>query len=974
MRLALLVASSYERCRDLPRLVSPLIDAELVSERLAEKDAGFVVDRLPAGPQLWNDIEQTIRRRAGDERVDALLLYFSGHVRIDAEGAVRLALDSTKGHSLPVARLRKLRKRAKATLFMFDLVHAPDAEAIAPSAQVLASLRDALDLKKTRLSALVAARPSDQIAPGGPSLFTRLALQTLDGLAERGPDVTADSAYAAMRDDTDRFYEIPAAAYLRGQRDFPLLAPRRASTRPSARPPSGGDAALRSRPPPSTDEVPRSHPPTTDDVSRSAPPPSVESAPRSRPVAPEWVIGAPKRPAPAAQAAVAPQRAAAKEPDAPDAAAPDVPALVEAGDRAVERGQHDEAVAEYRRALLLLGTRRTNEHRDLYVKIGEARRRAGNEVEALSNFDKALAIDPLHAPAFEASLASLRAQNDFARIERLYTRRLEALKDEDERAAVYGRIAELWLDQAKDIKKGVEALERWLALAPTSLLALERLVAAQTELGRHTAAVATRRKLAAALTNDDRERARVLADAARVAAEHFPNKAEAVALARQALEADGLALDALEVAASVLGKQRRWKELAELYDGVLERARDPKLAWDLAKKIGTIHRDELDDAKAAIRYFSRASSNDREDVELYYWLSELHEAEGDRPAAASQFRAASFHAPGRADVFRRALWLFDKTGEVDSAWNAASVLEELGDADINESLLADAHRPEGLISAQASLEQRDWEVGHLFPERDRALSAVLNAIASPAIAAKIAELDEQRQLPELDAATRQDPTTTTTMLARSLLWSARLLGIETPALYVWPEVPGELAVVPARQPTAVASRALGSGLGLEELAFLWGRHLGYYRPEHHLLSYYPSLKDLGALLLAALAIAGETADDEPTSVAGEAVELRTRLEALLDEPGREALAAAVAGFEPKNTRRRLIAWARNVHLACGRMGLLACGDVRRAAELVRRFPPQGDLEAREQIGDLCAYSISRPYAELRERLGVQVTG
>src|SRR6185503_17837453 len=102
-----------------------------------------------------------------------------------------------------------------------------------------------------------------------------------------------------------------------------------------------------------------------------------------------------------------------------------------------------------------------------------------------------------------------------------------------------------------------------------------------------------------------------------------------------------------------------------------------------------------------------------------------------------------------------------------------------------------------------------------------------------------------------------DLETSTTMLSRSLTWTGRVLGIPAPRLFVFSEVDGDLVMLPGTEPTAIASRSVASGLGLAELAFLWGRHLSYYRPEHYLLVHFATLQALGAVLLAALSLGGD---------------------------------------------------------------------------------------------------------------------
>src|SRR6185436_7748405 len=77
-----------------------------------------------------------------------------------------------------------------------------------------------------------------------------------------------------------------------------------------------------------------------------------------------------------------------------------------------------------------------------------------------------------------------------------------------------------------------------------------------------------------------------------------------------------------------------------------------------------------------------------------------------------------------------------------------------------------------------------------------------------------------------------------------------------PELYVMLDALGDLSAIPVRSAASVASRSVGSGLGLLQLAFLWGRHFVQYRSEHEITVYFPSLADLSALLAVVLAVGG----------------------------------------------------------------------------------------------------------------------
>jgi tetratricopeptide (TPR) repeat protein len=895
MRLAIVVSAAYKKSSQLPKLAPALIDAQVLGERLAEHDAGYVVETVAADAKLASRLERRLEsaRRANGKL--SLVLYVSGYVMTDEDGHASLLLDARRGGSLPLERVRTWIERASSdALVVIDAAHAPANEDVTASAEIVAAMRDAFAPKRSGISALLGARPWDRTPPRGPSLLTRLLLLALE---RDGRALTASEAYAAMRADTERFHEIPAMGFFGGQHDVQLLRARIASL-----------------------------PETREDKSE------------------------PEHDAPAA---ASDRRREASRED--------------------ERARHERAISESKRALLEFGSRRTPERAELYVKIARAKRALGSSAEAILNFDKALSIDPLHPGVLEQAAELLRAERDFAHLDRLYRRRLEALGSDEERARAWRELALLWQNEAGDPKQAAAALEHWLGVAPGSVEALERLVNVEAGLGRHAAALGARRRLAAALADQPEKRAGVLSEAARDAERHLPNKNEAVELARAALAVDPGALEALEVAANVLGKRRRFGELAELYESVLERTRDAALGWDLSKRLGLMRRDELGDARGARDAFRRALEHNSADPELHLWLADLEQSDGEFARATEHVRAAAALEPGRSETFRRALGLFQKTGQADSAWNAACVLELVGAADINESLLADAHRLEGLPAAETHLSDEDWHAGLVYPERDAELGAVLAAVSRAAIAVAIERLRGKGRLARLDQALRQDAERSTATLTRSLVWTARLLGVPRPALYITPDAPDRLAPAPSEAPSVVANKSLSQGFALPELAFLWGRTLTYFRPEHYLLSFYPSLRDLGAVLLSALSFGGDVAA-EVGSMEGEAQQLVARLSEVLEPDERDALKRACRAFDVKNTRRRIVAWARSVHLSAGRAGLIACGDVRLAAELTRRFVLPGDLDAHAAVADLCAYAVSRSYADVRERLGVCVAG
>jgi hypothetical protein len=272
------------------------------------------------------------------------------------------------------------------------------------------------------------------------------------------------------------------------------------------------------------------------------------------------------------------------------------------------------------------------------------------------------------------------------------------------------------------------------------------------------------------------------------------------------------------------------------------------------------------------------------------------------------------------------------------------------------------------------LAEEDWKKRLLYPERDPALDALFYALGSAAVEVGAETAQRKRRIPVLDPATQQDPTKSTTTLARTLVWSARLLGIPAPALYVVDDVAaGESAIAPTVAATALASKSLGSGLELPELAFLWARRLVSLRPEHRLVTLLPNAAELEDFMRAAWVLgAGSERSfkrlEGDTKLFARGLKRHLRgvnlapLEAAAKAMGRDSLGPLVLGYRS------------SLELSAGRAGLLASGDLALAFRMTERFPQHGALSLDEQRTDLLTYAVSDEYAALRERLGVAVRG
>jgi hypothetical protein len=221
----------------------------------------------------------------------------------------------------------------------------------------------------------------------------------------------------------------------------------------------------------------------------------------------------------------------------------------------------------------------------------------------------------------------------------------------------------------------------------------------------------------------------------------------------------------------------------------------------------------------------------------------------------------------------------------------------------------------------------------------------------------------------LDPARKQDPASTASIV-RCFVWAAQVLGVTLPELYVLDEVPGGLAAAQIEPPASALGPGVLQGVGTSELAFLAGRHLAYYRPEHYALVFFPTVAELSALFLAAVKLVLPEVP-VPESLHEPVARMRKALGQCSTPEERGWLQTSVRSLEARGGRVDLAAWVRSVELTANRAGLLLCGDVNVAARRVRGEGRRvADVSDDERRDDLLAFVASPELAELRAALAI----
>ncbi len=322
-------------------------------------------------------------------------------------------------------------------------------------------------------------------------------------------------------------------------------------------------------------------------------------------------------------------------------------------------------------------------------------------------------------------------------------------------------------------------------------------------------------------------------------------------------------------------------------------------------------------------------------------------------------------APLEPSTYEKLFLLHLQAERHDRALLAAMALEELGSASADAKALIAARRADGAIKPRAPFDDVAWS-SIRAPGADDVVETLFSAVARAAGAAHIDQRRERRKLVTLDPARRQSATSTASAV-RSFHWAAHVLGVTCPALYVLDEVQGGIAAVPAEEASTALGPSVVRGLSTKDLAFLAGRHLAYYRSEHNVLVYFPTLKQLTILLLATvqLSLAGLPV---PESIAAQVGALRERIERRLHGADHSNVASAVGRLDARGGRADLAAWIRSVELTATRAGLVLCGDLRTAMTRARADARGiAGVTIDDTRADLVSFCASRAHGDVRER-------
>jgi len=620
-----------------------------------------------------------------------------------------------------------------------------------------------------------------------------------------------------------------------------------------------------------------------------------------------------------------------------------------------------------------------------YERLGIARLRAGAPAEALEPLEKTLALDPRRTRALESLVEAARASGNDDAVVR-HTQALLAVTDDPRtKLGLLEQVATIHSERRNDPQRAIAAYLEALKIWPDERSIMHRLLELYTDTKQWKQSVQLLARLATLA--DDATRAPYFVAAGNILAEELQARAEAIEAFEQALDADPNDLKTFERIDQLVTEAHDWKTEERIYRRQIKRLGSTELPPDkrpalvaLWHGLGEIYRTRLKDGPAAVAAFEVAASLDPEGIDRRRALAELYRLSGGEsyPKAVGEHQAILSRAKSAAEMepdLRMLVRLFVEMGTLDQAHGAAAALVLLGKADAEERALYEQYRPKGVVRAHARLTEEVWQKQIYHPEEDWALSQIL-ATVSPAVATTRARLFKETGLKKKQ---RREVASDPSLSCKVFAYGGAVLGVQMPEVYLAPEIPGEIDVVNVRvapttsSPTLtvlVLGKAVAEMRSDIELAFVAGRTLAALRPDHLLRwpNFVPTLVELEVIVRAAIRMVNPEREVPAEQVAAVA-QYTTFLERTLTPQLAEQLTALVRRYLATTQSPDLGRWSRAACFSTIRAGLLLAGDLEVAARLGQAAYPA--IEPEEIVRDLCSWSVSDGYFELRAQLGLR---
>jgi tetratricopeptide (TPR) repeat protein len=653
-----------------------------------------------------------------------------------------------------------------------------------------------------------------------------------------------------------------------------------------------------------------------------------------------------------------------------------LPALEGLGNLLVQAEQWDEALRIFQAILI--------HHRDgltdlevveTYWQIGEIQESQGHLDRAAKSFEKALEMDQNHEPSRRGMVRVLEAQGSFeAAVE--HRQRLAPLLEGRARFEQYAAIGEIARERLRDPYMAIDAFLAASRVDAADVRVAEALLGLyrETRQAQKAADVMARMLEAPEVKADPARAAQLHLALGELYRDEIEDPNSALAHFELALDRNPRLVKAFAAIEALLGAERRWPELEQAYQRMIQRLpRGPEAATArvaLWNALGDLYRRALQNPEGARMAYEVVAKADPDDMAAAQAYAELSTAQpGHEAEAVEAWRRLlqAGHEPGAAAS--RLVSLFAARKDYDRAYSAAQVKAHLlGGATPEELEVLSKLRRFARDTATRPMDDALW--GRVLHERLRGgpLPAILTLVAQQAASLFVQSPKDLGLNPKKDEI---DVGASMLFLASTLKYVSRTLGAEGMRLFRSAQSPGRLGFANTEPPGLVAGEEMFRERPKKELWFAVGKVVCFARRELRLGRLMPH-DQLDVVFQAACSLG--TSRFVVTADPNLVQKLKNQLERILPEHTRtqtlKKLARAYCDVQQPGDVR---AYMDAVELTSNRVGALLAGDL----EIARRMAVQekaqvSKLKEEAKVRDLVLFCSSEDWSTLREALGLSV--
>ncbi|MBL4689037.1 MAG: hypothetical protein JKY37_30880, partial [Nannocystaceae bacterium] len=341
-------------------------------------------------------------------------------------------------------------------------------------------------------------------------------------------------------------------------------------------------------------------------------------------------------------------------------------------------------------------------------------------------------------------------------------------------------------------------------------------------------------------------------------------------------------------------------------------------------------------------------------------------------AAVREHQILIANEPFRYESYHALFNIYSNAKRVDRAYCVAAVLNFLKKATPTEESYFNQYRRPDFVMARQRLSE-DTLRRHVFhPDQDLYLTGILGLIG-PAVAAwRAVDLPATININE-----RIDVQVDPSLFSRMCKYIKDVLNVATPDVYLRPNDPGDLTLMNIKRdnaihPSLVVFQNLLRGKTEQHLAFALARYMmELYLPHYCYVALDRSPQALKQVFMACLRGVGMPVQGDVAALDQISREIMGRMQPAAVDQLRSLIQKFVDAGGSTDVKR----WAAASELTAYRVGLLMCGDLRIAGQMISQ--EQGLLGSamspRDKIKELVLYSISEDYFTARRAVGLQVS-